>query len=591
MAAIEFNQGLFLDFMLPSAYCSQTRKNVKPAVLGIAVIVAAFVTPRAAATVFYVNVDNLTPAAPYTNWLTAATDIQDAINASSNGDLILVTNGVYEAGGQAVYGFPTNRVAINKAVTVQSVNGPGVTIIQGYEIPSSATNYSSNVRGVYMTNNTVLNGFSIIGGASFSGGSSSIQVDGGGVYCESTNAILTNCAIFDNSCANKDFSPNGGGIHLGTLYSCTLSNNVVAPYAAGGGGAFGSVLVNCLIISNSASFGGGAEESTLINCTVIGNDAPNYGSVSYGGGLEGCAASGCLITGNFSSGVGGGADSSSLDHCIVSNNIASEEGGGCTDGYATNCLFIANTANVAGGVLFSSSSGTAVNCTIASNTAAVKAGGISGGTCLNTIIFDNICASNSLYANIFDGAFYYSSYETDPGFVNPPSGDFRLQSNSPCINSGENSFILDTNDLDGNPRIVGGEVDIGAYEYQSPTSILSYAWAQQYGLPTDGSADYLDLDGTGMENWQKSIAGLNPTNPASVLVMLTPTVNTSVGRTTVYWQSVVDRFYYVQRSTNLLGSPAWTTIQSNIFGQPTLDSFVDAGAPAGGPCFYRVGVQ
>ena len=178
-----------------------------------------------------------------------------------------------------------------------------------------------------------------------------------------------------------------------------------------------------------------------------------------------------------------------------------------------------------------------------------------------------------------------------PAFVNLTGGNYHLAPASPCINAGNNAFVTFSNDLDGNPRIMGGTVDMGAYEFQAQVTGTFDAWLQQYGLPTNGLADNVDSDGTGMVNWQKWLAGLNPTNPASVLAMQTPVATNNATGVVVSWQSVNTRTYYLQSSTNLAASPAFTSIQSNLVGQAGTTSYTDTTATNGGPYFYRVGVQ
>jgi hypothetical protein len=131
-------------------------------------------------------------------------------------------------------------------------------------------------------------------------------------------------------------------------------------------------------------------------------------------------------------------------------------------------------------------------------------------------------------------------------------------------------------------------VDIGTYEFQSPASQISYAWLQQFGLPTDGSADTIDSDGDGMSNWQEWRCGTDPTNAFSALRLLAP-VNTGTN-VTVTWRSVAAINYFLERSANLAAPSGFTLVATNIVGQPSITAYIDTNAIGSASWFYRVGV-
>jgi len=101
-------------------------------ILTLISVAAALLSANLHAATLCVRPDSPTPGAPYDSWANAAHDIQTAVNTASAGDTVLVTNGLYATGNAATPGYTLpNRVVVNKPITLQSVNGPDVTIIQG----------------------------------------------------------------------------------------------------------------------------------------------------------------------------------------------------------------------------------------------------------------------------------------------------------------------------------------------------------------------------------------------------------------------------------------------------------------------------
>jgi hypothetical protein len=492
-----------------------------PAGVGSSVVIFVLLAP-----VHYVALDNTTPVAPFISWATAATNIQDAVDAAFAGGTLVVSNGIYQTGSRIIKGNLTNRVAVTKPLTISSVNGAAATVIDG----------GHAMRCLYLGSHISVTGFTIANGT---------EVNGAGVYSLDDD-VLNDCVIAGNA-SPADWSM--------------------------GGGAFGGTLNHCLLTGNSVGYAGSGASSCTLNF--------------------------CLVSNNLHTAYGGGVASATMNNCVVISNSASW-GGGMDSGTANNCLIIGNMADYGGG---GSYFGTFNNCTIVGNTVSSGPGtyggaGVLGSTLNNSISYYN---NGPNYGSIFGPSLSHSCTIPDPGgaltvtnaplFVDLANGDFHLQSNSPCINSGDNSLVAGPLDYDGLPRISGGTVDIGMFEFQNPSSILSYAWAQQYGVPTDGSADNTDTDGDGMKNWQESAARTDTGNASSVLKMRTISVNTNSGPgvVDVTWQSVSGVSYFLERGTSL--APAdFSPIQDGIYGQPGTTTWEDTVTNSG-PYFYRVGVH
>ena len=89
-----------------------------------------------------------------------------------------------------------------------------------------------------------------------------------------------------------------------------------------------------------------------------------------------------------------------------------------------------------------------------------------------------------------------------------------------------------------------------------------------------------------MTNWQEYVAGTDPTNKGSVL-MVSNLVSSALGRVVLQWPSVADRVYDVERATNL--TSGFSALATNLAARTPMNSYTDVVDQASA-LFYRIRV-
>jgi len=318
---------------------------------------------------------------------------------------------------------------------------------------------------------------------------------GGGMYSQGGYPRLINCQFARNVVAGSEGAYQGGALYNSegsiALTGCQFSENLA--FYDKGGAIFNlhgfMYLTDCTLRYNAADDGGAiyntaGSELIVGNCLFVKNRAVNFGR---GGAV--CNESGELTA---------------FSRCRFVGNVAESDGGALyhlagvswsagSDGFTmTNCAFSGNSAR-RGGAVYRLGQGDFqfVNCTLAANEA--YTGGAlyseAGPTMLTNCILwlnqpDQIHAAHwETHLNFCDvqggSDDEGNNLDADPRFADVAGPDkmtgteddnLRLTADSPCIDAGDSTVVSPAmaTDLVGERRIVGRDIDLGAYEFPGP---------------------------------------------------------------------------------------------------------------------------
>lgn len=344
--------------------------------------------------------------------------IQGAINASVDGDTIVVRPGTY-----------VENIDINRDITVESELGPTVTIIDGNQSGSVVVIIGNPGTSV------VLDGFTITNGTGTDLDPDPFLNDhfGGGIVCIDSFPTMSNNIIAENIA----WDPAGYGYGYGGGIYCeaspaVITDNIIRHNVAGD------------IAAGSFGYGGGIYCVGSSDITIHGNTVSENLSGDDGAGIACWYTDGEMINnivvGNISSTCAGGIDIWGSDPVLTNNTVAHNLATG--------------TGAQGGGLRNVSSMPTVTNCIFWDNFAQT-----------DPEICDPGFASPINYCDIMGGwPTGLGNFSASPGFVG--NGDYHLTWNSPCKNVGSNlAPLLPGDDFEGDPRIALGTVDVGADEF------------------------------------------------------------------------------------------------------------------------------
>jgi hypothetical protein len=382
--------------------------------------------------------------------------IQGAIKAAQNGDIVLVSPGMYVE----------NIDFLGKAITVESAKGPNTTIIDGGNVYSVVT-FTANEGP-----SSILSGFTIQNGNALD----TPAGEGGGIAIENASPTIEGNVIQQNFGASA-----GGGIGVGfgspIIKNNVIRNNTQTPQIDGGGGGgislrgdgtaqiIGNVIENNTWNNVGAGFGGAimlfGSGSTLIKNNILqGNVAGSQGAAIWMvNDVSGTVIVQNLVVGNSSPGDAG-IYWSNAPAALINNTITD---GSSVTGTVTSLMVaegVSSTVILANNLLISTKATNAFYC-------------VSGGIPVPANFYNNdvFSSKGSAYGGVCGAQTGMNgNISKRPSFVS--STDFELKGGSVGIDAGDNKAPdLPSTDLAGNRRFINGNdgpkpiIDMGAYEF------------------------------------------------------------------------------------------------------------------------------